>query len=155
MRRSGNSSSSASRSGGRDADLLFTENESNNMRLWNAENYYTNVKDAFHDYVIHGRSHSVNSASVGTKAAAYYGVEIAAGSSITLRMRLAPQGDQREYPFGPEFEKVFKQRIKEAMSFTRASFQKRCPKNKKTSRGKRTAGCSGRSSFITTSFATG
>ena len=50
--------------------LLFTENETNcSARLRQPENYIAYVKDAFHDYVIHGETAAVNPADVGTKAA--------------------------------------------------------------------------------------
>src|SRR3989449_623044 len=41
------------------ADLLFTENETNARRLWGATNPTTYVKDAFDDYVVHGRADAV------------------------------------------------------------------------------------------------
>ena len=37
-------------------DLLFTENESNNEKLWGQPNSSPYVKDAFHRYVISGES---------------------------------------------------------------------------------------------------
>ena len=36
-------------------ELLFTENETNTERLFGAPNEHAYVKDAFHDYVVHGR----------------------------------------------------------------------------------------------------
>jgi hypothetical protein len=40
-----------------DADeLLFTENETNTERLWGQPNATPYVKDAFHDYVVGGRT---------------------------------------------------------------------------------------------------
>jgi len=35
-------------------ELLFTDNEMNFRRLWGVENTHLYVKDAFHDYVVHG-----------------------------------------------------------------------------------------------------
>ena len=58
--------------GGRVPALLFTDNHTNNERLFQAPNESPHVKDAFHDYVIHGQSEAVNSAATGTKAAAHY-----------------------------------------------------------------------------------
>src|SRR5262249_45758356 len=43
-------------------ELLFTDNESNATRLWGQPNPSPYVKDAFHDYVVHGRSDAVNTA---------------------------------------------------------------------------------------------
>ena len=38
-----------------DVTLLFTENETNTRRLFNVDNYTPYVRDAFHQYVIHGK----------------------------------------------------------------------------------------------------
>src|SRR6188768_2212667 len=57
-------------------ELLFTENESNAQRLWAQPNASPYVKDAFHEYVIAGRSEAVNPAKTGTKAAAHYALDI-------------------------------------------------------------------------------
>jgi len=70
-------------------DLLFTNNETNARRLFGVENATPYVKDAFHDYLIDSRKEAVNPAHVGTKAAALYTRTIAAGATLTLRLRLA------------------------------------------------------------------
>src|SRR3954454_1812701 len=77
-------------------ELLFTENETNATRLWgqpNATSPY--VKDAFHDYVVSGKHDAVNPAQRGTKAAAHYCLEVPAGGSKVVRLRLTtkPAGD--------------------------------------------------------------
>src|SRR5689334_22720961 len=54
-----------------DAQLLFTENETNAQRLWGQPNASAYVKDAFHSYLISGDAGAVNPALVGTKAAAH------------------------------------------------------------------------------------
>src|SRR5437868_661595 len=54
---------------GRPPDLLFTENETNARRLFGSPNESPYVKDAFHDYVVHGRKDS-DRADGGTKASA-------------------------------------------------------------------------------------
>ena len=51
--------------------FLFTENETNFKKLFKSENLSPYVKDAFHDYVIHGRKEVVHP-NQGTKAAFYY-----------------------------------------------------------------------------------
>jgi hypothetical protein len=51
-------------------ELLFTENESNNEKLWGHVNTSPYVKDAFHRYVIFGETGAVNPSKTGTKAAA-------------------------------------------------------------------------------------
>ena len=69
--------------------MLFTENESNAGRLWGQPNASPYVKDAFHESVISGRGDAVNPAKVGTKAAAHYVLDVPAGGSQTIRLRLA------------------------------------------------------------------
>src|SRR5687768_16230682 len=70
------------------SDLLFTENESNAQRVLNQPNASPYVKDAFHQYIISGHDEAVNPAKTGTKAAAHYAVEVPAGGSKTVRLRL-------------------------------------------------------------------
>jgi len=69
-------------------ELLFTENESNASRLWGQPNPSPYVKDAFHEYLISGRREAVNPSKVGTKAAAHYRLEVPAGGSKGVRLRL-------------------------------------------------------------------
>ncbi len=69
-------------------ELLFTENETNKQRLFNAANRSPYVKDAFHEYVIHGNKGAINPQQSGTKMAAYYPLELAPGESKTLKLRL-------------------------------------------------------------------
>jgi len=68
--------------------LLFTENETNFARLFNAQNRTPYVKDAFHEYVVHQNHAAVNSDQSGTKMAAYYPVTLGLGQSATLKLRL-------------------------------------------------------------------
>ena len=58
-------------------ELLFTENESNAQRLWNAPNRTPYVKDGIGTAVVEGHSDTVNPAGVGTKGAAHYRFQIA------------------------------------------------------------------------------
>src|SRR3984893_15525900 len=68
-------------------ELLFTENETNYRRLFGGTNR-SYVKDAFHAYVIEGDRAAVNPEHLGTKMAARYQLELAAGQSMTLKLRL-------------------------------------------------------------------
>ncbi len=110
--------------------LLFTENETNTWRLFQSQQCTSHVKDAFHDYVVHSRSEAVNPLQIGTKAAAYYNVDIPAGGEIVLRIRLSATGLSPEdggYPVGTGvvtqesfdgwFDEVFAARIREADDF--------------------------------------
>lgn len=92
--------------------FLFTENETNFERLYNVPNRTPYVKDAFHRYVIEGKNEAVNPEQFGTKAAAYYRQELAAGEGIELRFRLSTEGTG-----SVDAEAVFAQRIGEANEF--------------------------------------
>ena len=50
------------------SEFVFTENETNNQLLFRSKNTGAHVKDAFHDYVVHGKTDTVNPAGAGTKA---------------------------------------------------------------------------------------
>ena len=95
-------------------ELLFTENESNAQRLWGQPNASPYVKDAFHAWVISRQAEAVNPARAGTKAAAHYALELPAGGSTTVRLRLS--ANRSEDAFG-DFEKVFASRIADADEF--------------------------------------
>jgi len=99
-------------------ELLFTENETNTQRLFNSANTSPYVKDAFHNYVIHGKQDAVNPEQTGTKAAAHYAPIVGPGGSATIRLRLTNQeikGNPKM--FGKEFELVFAARQQEADEF--------------------------------------
>src|SRR5581483_6259855 len=67
---------------------LFTDNESNAERLYNAPNRTAHVKDAFHRALIHGDSTGLNPEMRGTKAALDYKLHVPARSSVVLRLSL-------------------------------------------------------------------
>ncbi len=96
---------------------MFTENDTNIQRLYNAPNPQPYVKDAFHEYVIHGRAEAVNPAQTGTKTAAYYRLKVPAGASVTVRLRLSHEGEKPRAAFGAEFDQTFAARVREADEF--------------------------------------
>src|SRR5438874_5410684 len=73
-------------------EFLFTENDSNFERLWNAPNHSPFVKDSINDAVIHNNIDLVNPNKVGTKAAAHYRFEIPPGENVSIRLRLTRVG---------------------------------------------------------------
>ncbi|HSR58086.1 MAG TPA: hypothetical protein VLL57_07850, partial [Candidatus Binataceae bacterium] len=87
--------------------FLFTENETNATRLWGVPNGSPYVKDAFHDYVIEGRTEVVNPEGVGTKAAAHHFAEIPAGKSVTVKLRLFSDAERPREVFGASFDATF------------------------------------------------
>ncbi len=97
--------------------FLFTENETNSVKLFGSETYTPYVKDAFHEYVVNSRKDSVCSEWRGTKSAAHYRLEIPPGGRKTLRLRLFSELEAPDKLFGEEFTRVFRKRRKEADSF--------------------------------------
>jgi hypothetical protein len=97
--------------------LLFTENETNTARLFDHPNATPWVKDAFHRYVIDGDVSAVNPAEHGTKAAALYCLEILAGESATVELRLVATGATSELPPPVDAAAVFAARAREADEF--------------------------------------
>jgi hypothetical protein len=95
-------------------DLLFTENESNAKRLWRTENPSPYVKDAFHQYVISGDKEAVNPAKTGTKAAAHYVLDVPAGGSKVVRLRLRANTADNTFA---DFEQTFAARLADADDF--------------------------------------
>ena len=95
--------------------LLFTENNTNYQRLSCNENDSPYVKDAFHKYVVEGKN-AVNPDNIGTKFAAHYHLEIAAGETTAIQLRLCDKPDL-ETPFGQFFNDTFQVRQQEADEF--------------------------------------
>jgi len=102
-------------------ELLFTENETNNQRLFNAPNSSPYVKDSINDYIVHGNQAAVNPALAGTKAAANYKLTIAPGQTATIRLRftnnVSKKGAMPVTMFADEFDQIFADRINEADEF--------------------------------------
>ena len=65
-----------------------TENETNDQRIFGKPNTKPYVKDAFHNYVIHGQARRREPGTTGTKAAAHYQLAVAAGEQAKIRLRL-------------------------------------------------------------------
>src|SRR5262249_18454254 len=97
--------------------LLFTDNETNAERLFGAPNATPFVKDAIHEFVVHGRRDVVNPGGTGTKVAALHRARIAARGTEILRVRLcnaASAGD----PLA-RFDVIVEERRSEADDFYR------------------------------------
>lgn len=105
---------------GKPPELLFTENETNSVRLWGVEHYTEYTKDAFHRYLVNDEKDAVNPNQRGTKVAGHYVLEVPGGGEGVVRLRLTsaasickPDVD----PFGPEFDEIFSDRKLEADDF--------------------------------------
>lgn len=97
-------------------DLLFAENETNFQRLYGIPPITPYTKDAFHEYLIHGRKDAVNPDRVGTKAAAHYRFSVGPGQSVSIRLQFGPDSPPPEL-FGQAFEMLFEKRKGEADAF--------------------------------------
>ena len=110
----------------REVPLLFTENETNNARLFpDYPNDSPYVKDGINNCVVEGNQGAVNPERRGTKVAAHYRLNVKPGDSATLRLRLTsvvPAGKSKvaASPFGAEFDKTLAARLQEADEFYRS-----------------------------------
>ncbi len=107
-----------------DAALLFTENETNNKRLFGQQNASPYVKDGFHEYLVNGQVGAVNPDQSGTKAAVHYKLTFGPGETRQIRLRLTdvapkalvdslPSGN----PIGPDHDETIRSRRQEADEF--------------------------------------
>lgn len=101
-----------------DIGMLFTENETNNQRIFGSLNASPYVKDGINNYVVDRQENAVNPANEGTKVSPHYRSTINPGATAVIRLKLCakkegaiPSGD-----FG-NFEAVFDARMAEAEAF--------------------------------------
>ncbi len=99
---------------GEPVELLFCDNETNPVRLWNDHSRSGYWKDAFHERVVGGRADAVNPAQEGTKAAAWYVAEVPPAGRIELRLRLSKQALMQPFE---DFASLFATRRREADEF--------------------------------------
>jgi hypothetical protein len=107
------------------AELLFTENETNTQRLENKPNRTPYVKDGIGECIVHGRREAVNPERCGTKASAHYTIEVGAGKSRVVRLRLCERApaqlvsarDRSGEMFGASFDTALSARKREADEF--------------------------------------
>lgn len=109
-----------------DPVLLFTENESNLVKLFNEEkNPADYTKDAFEEYIVNGKKDAVNPENNGTKACAVYHFKnIPAGEYVTVRYNFTDKPDNKIFQTEgisvfdeDEFDNVFDEREEEADNF--------------------------------------
>lgn len=75
--------------GKKDAELLFTENESNHEHLWGTASSSPWTKDAFHRYVVDGESQAVNPTQRGSKFAAGYHLFLNGKETVNIDLVLS------------------------------------------------------------------
>lgn len=96
-------------------EVLFTENDTNLQKLYGKPNAAPYVKDAFHEYIVHGSKAEVNPANEGTKCAVHYECTIAPGQTQFFRLRLTDNPELKD-AFG-DFDKILLQKKEEADQF--------------------------------------
>ncbi len=89
---------------------LLCNNETNTRRLWNSPGRSAWPKDGINDHVVAG-SPTVNPGGTGTKGALWYRLDVPAGGTATVRVRLTA-GEQ-----AGEFEEVIAARRAEADAY--------------------------------------
>jgi hypothetical protein len=94
-------------------ELIFTDNESNNEKLYAVKGLPGYFKDGVNNYIVQEEL-SVNPAMSGTKATANYDVVVPGGRSAIITLRLSKT--ENKIPF-ESFNSIFTQRKKEADLF--------------------------------------
>jgi len=98
------------------AEISFTDNETNNERLYAKANATPFVKDAFHDAIIKGANkEALIERKQGTKCSPVYNYTVEGNGSQKIFLRLST--DVIDQPFAADFENIFDQRKKEADEF--------------------------------------
>jgi len=107
--------------GGGHGPLWFTENDTNQERLFGAPSATPFVKDAFHRRLIDGEEAAVNPSGVGTKACAWHRLKLGPGETQGVEVRWVAEPESRlrwrASPLRPgSTEPVFEQRARESAS---------------------------------------
>jgi len=97
--------------------LLFTENETNNSRLFGTANHGPFVKDGINDYLVHDRREAVNPAGTGTKVSPHYQLTVGAGKTEVVRLRLTRVAATNPTDPFTGFDQLFEERLTEADDF--------------------------------------
>jgi len=96
--------------------VWFTENETNEEKLFNRPNATPFVKDIFHDAVIQNKNITdLQKKKQGTKCSPVYATTIQGNSSYVVNLRLT--NTPTDNPFAKGFDEIFNLRRKEADNF--------------------------------------
>jgi hypothetical protein len=106
------------------SEVLFTDNETNQQRLFRQSSLTKYVKDGINDCIVHGRREAVNPDKQGTKAAACYRLDIGPRKEKVVRLRLSTEdpgaqsaADLNRKLFGYHFDETFTVRQQDADRF--------------------------------------
>ncbi len=100
-----------------DVPLMFTENETNNARLFGTGNASPYTKDGFHSFIVHGDAAAVNPEQRGTKAACHYQLNVGSGEPQVMRLRLTSRAPEELPSAFDDFDAVFAARVAQADAF--------------------------------------
>ncbi len=100
--------------GRKQAQLLFTENDSNSVKLWGQPNKSPYVKDAFHRFIIDAEQQAVNPVNQGSKSAAWHQFVLEAGAEEIIDLVLT---NEQTVLTQASCEAILKQRYQEADQF--------------------------------------
>jgi len=95
-------------------EWIFTENETDDELLYGMENSFPYKKNAFHKYLVDGKTEAVNPKKIGSKASALYNLNIDGGKSKKIRIRMSRK--KMTKPF-VDAGKILKERKNEADEF--------------------------------------
>jgi len=101
---------------GRLPSLLFCENETNFPLLYGVAAQTPYPKDGINDHVLGGAA-TVNPARHGTKMACWYRLDVAAGQTVELRLRLARDAPGQALDLAAGFERTLAERSREADAY--------------------------------------
>jgi hypothetical protein len=100
-----------------DIPLLFTENETNNLRIFGSENSSPYVKDGINNYLVQGEAGAINPEQIGTKASPHYQLMVGAGETEVVRLRLTRTNPDQKSDAFSDFDQIFASRLQEADTF--------------------------------------
>jgi hypothetical protein len=110
-------------------ELLFTENETNNERIFGTPNASPFVKDGINNHVVNGKKDVVNPQGTGTKAAAHYSITVGAGQTAKIRLRLTDLAPTTVSDPFAGFDEIMQSRLKDADEFYQAITPERVSKD--------------------------
>jgi hypothetical protein len=95
--------------------LLFTENETNNEKVFGFANNTAYVKDGINQYIVQGKEDTINPEQNGTKVSVHYQFSIPGQTTQTIQLRLSDR-ENLVNPF-QDFDAIIALRQQEADEF--------------------------------------
>ena len=97
-------------------ELLFTDNETNQERLFGVSNQSAYLKDGINNYIVNDEKDAINLNKIGTKFSPHYVLTIGAGETKVVKLRLSDVNNLAS-PLGTEFDSILASRIAQADEF--------------------------------------